>query len=301
MKTPSPRPSNLAHPPMTVALFIPCYIDQFYPDVAIATLELLEQQQLQVVYPPGQTCCGQPMANTGCNADTAPVAQRFVELFAPYDYVVCPSGSCAAMVRQHYAEYFPPGDPQFEKVRNATYELCEFLVDVVQVQQLPARFPHRASVHLSCHGLRELRLANSSETRCPPIVDRMGSLLAKVADLELVQPSRSDECCGFGGTFAVNEAQVSAAMGRDRIADHQAVDSEVIIAGDMSCLMHLQGLLRRSANPLQVMHVAQVLAGRPLPAADPPAVHPPAADPPAATVGAVAADGSDALPNAPSH
>ncbi len=249
---------------MTVALFIPCYIDQFYPDVAIATLELLEQQGLDVVYPQGQTCCGQPMANTGCTADAAPVARRLVELFSQYDHVVCPSGSCTAMVRHHYADYFPPGDERFEKVKRSTFELCEFLVDVVKVQHLTARFPHRASVHQSCHGLRELRLAASSETRYEPVVDRMSVLLEKVADLQLIRPSRIDECCGFGGTFAVNEAEVSAAMGRDRIADHQAVDSEVIVAGDMSCLMHLQGLLRRASSPLQVMHVAQVLVGRPL-------------------------------------
>jgi L-lactate dehydrogenase complex protein LldE len=249
---------------MSVALFVPCYIDQFYPDVAIATLELLERQGLDVVFPKGQTCCGQPMANTGCSADAAPVARRLVDLFAEFDQVVCPSGSCTAMVRHHYEDYFPVGDAKYEKVRSSTYELCEFLADVVKVESFGVRFPHRVSVHQSCHGLRELRLAGSSETRFHGTRDKMRELLDKVDAIQWSRPQRSDECCGFGGTFAVNEADVSVAMGRDRIADHLAADSEVIVAGDMSCLMHLDGLIRRSATPLKVMHIAQVLMGRPL-------------------------------------
>lgn len=249
---------------MSVALYIPCYIDQFYPDVAVATLELLERQGLDVVFPKGQTCCGQPMANTGCSADAAPVARRLVELFADFDQVVCPSGSCTAMVRHHYEDYFEPGDPQYEKVRSSTFELCEFLADVVKFDSLGVRFPHRVSVHQSCHGLRELRLAPSSETRFYGTRDKMRELLDKVDGITWAKPQRSDECCGFGGTFAVNEADVSVAMGRDRIADHLAADSEVIVAGDMSCLMHLDGLIRRSGSPLKVMHISQVLMGRPL-------------------------------------
>lgn len=249
---------------MSVALFVPCYIDQFYPDIAVATLELLERQGLDVVFPKGQTCCGQPMANTGCTADAAPVARRLVELFAEFDQVVCPSGSCTAMVRHHYQDYFAPGDAMYEKVRSSTFELCEFLADVVKVDSLGVRFPHRVSVHQSCHGLRELRLAASSETRFYGTRDKMRELLDKVDGITWAKPQRSDECCGFGGTFAVNEADVSVAMGRDRIADHLAADSEVIVAGDMSCLMHLDGLIRRSGTPLKVMHISQVLMGRPL-------------------------------------
>ncbi len=250
---------------MSVALFVPCYIDQFYPDVAIATLELLERQGVDVVYPQGQTCCGQPMANTGCADQAAPVARRLVELFADYDQVVCPSGSCTAMVRHHYADFFEPGDAKYEKVRSSTFELCEYLVDVLGVGSLGTSFPHRVSIHQSCHGLRELRLAPSSETRCGNVPDKLRQLLQGVEGIRWATPQRSDECCGFGGTFAVNEADVSVAMGRDRIADHLAAGSEVIVAGDMSCLMHLQGLIRRSGTPIQVMHVAQVLMGRPLP------------------------------------
>ncbi|NND97369.1 MAG: (Fe-S)-binding protein [Pirellulaceae bacterium] len=248
---------------MSVALFVPCYVDQFYPDVAIATLELLEQQGVDVVFPAGQTCCGQPMSNTGCDAETAPVAKRFVEIFADYDAIVCPSGSCTAMVRHHYGTYFEPGDTAFEHVRSRTFELCEYLHDELKISQLSASFPHTVSLHQSCHGLRELRLGKSSETR----IDRENKVLnvvSLVKDIQWAQPQRPDECCGFGGTFAVNEPDVSVSMGRDRIADHLSVGSEVLASADMSCLMHLQGLIRREEQPIQVMHVAQIMVGREL-------------------------------------
>ncbi len=250
---------------MRVALFVPCYIDQFYPDVAIATLELLERFGCDVHYPSGQTCCGQPMANTGCSAQTEPVARRFVQLFSDYDHVVCPSGSCTAMIRHHYDDFFAPDDEQFHRVRDNTFELCEYMVDVLKVKSLGLRFPHRVSIHPSCHGLRELRLGVSSETRVPGARDKVGELLAMVEGIQLVHPQRADECCGFGGTFAVNEAHVSAAMGTDKIRDHEQAGSEVIVAGDMSCLMHLQGLIRRQHRPIGVMHISQLLMGRPLP------------------------------------
>lgn len=248
---------------MTVALFVPCYIDQFFPDVAIASLELLERLGVDVDYPDGQTCCGQPMANTGCSDETGPVARRLVETFADYDAVVCPSGSCAAMVRHHYGDHFAADDQAFAKVRSRTFELCEFLHDELRVRHLDARFPHRVSIHQSCHGLRELRLGASSESMTPR-VDKVWQLLRLVEGLEAVGLERPDECCGFGGTFAVNEADVSASMGRDRVADHQRAGSDVIVSADMSCLMHLQGILRRDRSPIGVMHVAQVMMGRPL-------------------------------------
>ncbi len=248
---------------MSVALFVPCYVDQFYPDVAISTLELLESLGVDVVYPSGQTCCGQPMANTGCNDDTAPVARRFVELFADYDAIVCPSGSCTSMIRNHYAEYFQADDAKFRHIAERTFELCEYLHDELKLEKLDVRFPHRVSLHQSCHGLRELRLGPSSESMTPRI-DKVRSLLNLVRDIDWVEPQRRDECCGFGGTFAVNEAEVSASMGRDRIADHLEAGSEVLTSADMSCLMHLQGIIRREKKPIQVMHVAQILVGRPL-------------------------------------
>lgn len=248
---------------MTVALLVPCYIDQFYPDVAIASLELLERLGVEVDYPAGQTCCGQPMANTGCSDDAAPVARRLVAMLAEYDSVVCPSGSCTAMVRHHYGDYFAPGDPALAKVRSRTFELCEFLHDELQVEQLDVRFPHRVSIHQSCHGLRELRLGASTEAMVPR-PDKVRKVLSLVSGIEWVDLVRNDECCGFGGTFAVNEAEVSASMGLDRVTDHQQAGSEVIVSADMSCLMHLQGIIRRQRTPIGVMHVAQVLMGRPI-------------------------------------
>lgn len=248
---------------MAVALFVPCYIDQFYPDVAIATLELLERLGVEVVYPPGQTCCGQPMANTGCFDETAPVARRFVDLFADYETIVCPSGSCTSMIRNHFDAYFPSDDDKFRHVTGRTFELCEYLHDELRVQQLDTSFPHRVSLHNSCHGLRELRLGESTESMVPR-PDKVRSVLNLVGDIQWRMPQRSDECCGFGGTFAVNEADVSASMGRDRVADHIQAGSEVLASADMSCLMHLEGIIRREQQPIRVMHVAQILVGRPL-------------------------------------
>jgi L-lactate dehydrogenase complex protein LldE len=254
---------------MSVALFVPCYIDQFFPDVAVATLELLERLGIDVVYPEGQTCCGQPMANTGCTDEARPVARRTVELFADYDAVVCPSGSCTAMIRHHYAEYFADDMARYNDLAGRTYELCEYLYDVVGLKNLDVSFPHRVSLHQSCHGLRELRLAGSSENMTPR-VDKIRSVLELVDGIQWCAPERVDECCGFGGTFAVNEADVSASMGRDRIADHVAAGSQVIASADMSCLMHLQGLIRRERHPITVMHVAQILVGRPVARSFPP-------------------------------
>ncbi len=249
---------------MHVGLFVPCYVDQLYPQVALATVELLEAAGCRIDFPEQQTCCGQPMANTGCWEDARPLAESFLRIFQPYEYVVCPSGSCTAMVTHHYEEFL--GDrPEYAELKRKTFEFSEFLVDVVHLDRLDTiRFPHRVGLHNSCHGLRELRLGRSSE-RMEPDFSKARQLLQLIPDLELVDLTRRDECCGFGGTFAVTEEAVSCMMGRDRIEDHRQAGAEVITAGDMSCLMHLQGLLRRDGTPLKVMHLAEILAGRPLP------------------------------------
>jgi L-lactate dehydrogenase complex protein LldE len=254
-------PASFPIPYSPVGLFIPCYIDQLYPQVGMATVRLLEHFGVAVEFPEAQTCCGQPMANAGCTADAQPLAHRFVEIFAPYEYVVAPSGSCVAMVREHYHEYFPHGgldEQKFERVRAKTFELTEFLVDVLGVTTIEGAYPHRVGVHQSCHGLRELRLARSSET-IGPSYNKARQLLESLAGITLVELSRPDECCGFGGTFAVSEEAVSCMMGRDRIHDHQQAGAEVIAAGDMSCLMHLDGLIRRDLQPLRVLHIAELL------------------------------------------
>jgi L-lactate dehydrogenase complex protein LldE len=243
---------------MKIGLFVPCYIDQFYPGVAIATLELLERLGCAVSYPLAQTCCGQPLANAGFEKDAEGAMRLYVHNFASYDYVVTPSGSCALHVRDHYGslEQTPP----VAHVRERTYELCEFLVDVLGVREIRASFPFRVGLHSGCHGLRGLRLGQASELN-GPAYDKVRSLLERVDGIELIELDRTDECCGFGGSFAVTEETVSVRMGRDRLRDHQANGTEVITSADMSCLMHLDGLARRQKLPIRVAHVAEILNG----------------------------------------
>ena len=241
-----------------VGLFIPCYIDQFFPQVGMATVQLLERFGVAVDFPFAQTCCGQPMANTGCTQDAAPLAEQFYELFREYAYVVCPSGSCTAMVRHHYDEFLL-GRPGYDELKQNTYELCEFLTDVLQVDRLTGRFPYKVGLHQSCHGLRELRLASSSEVVVESY-NKVQSLLECLEGIDLVSLDRPDECCGFGGTFAVNEEAVSCMMGNDRIHDHETSGTQVLTGVDMSCLMHLEGLIRRQKKTIRVMHVAEILA-----------------------------------------
>lgn len=247
-----------------VGLFIPCYVDQLYPRVGMATVELLERFGCSVVFPPAQTCCGQPMANTGCVDDARPLARKFVELFDEFDYTVCPSGSCTAMVREHYEELVGD-DSRYGRVRSRTFELCEFLHDVLKIERIEGHFPHRVGLHQSCHGLRELRLGSSSE-RMLPAFSKAGKLLRSLDGIQVVELKRPDECCGFGGTFAVAEEAVSCMMGLDRIHDHEQAGAEIITAGDMSCLMHMYGLIHRQRKPLKIMHLAEILAGHPVPA-----------------------------------
>jgi L-lactate dehydrogenase complex protein LldE len=242
----------------TVGLFIPCYIEQLYPQVGLATVRLLERHGVRVEYPEDQTCCGQPMTNSGCTAEAKPLAEKFLRLFAGYEYVVAPSGSCVSMVRNHYHQFLE-GRPGFERLRASTYELCEFLVDVLKLPRIEGSFPRKVGLHQSCHALRELRLGSGSERRVAPF-NKVQLLLSELRGIQLVELARVDECCGFGGTFAVNEEAVSCMMGKDRIADHERAGAEVVTGVDMSCLMHLDGLIRRERRPLRIMHVAEVLA-----------------------------------------
>ena len=243
---------------MKVALFVPCYVDQLYPQVAVATARVLRRVGCEVVFPPEQTCCGQPMANAGFAEAAAPLARRFLDVFEGFDHVVCPSGSCTAMVRTQYQDLVG-GDPRLARVSAATFELCEFLTDVLRVGPLTGRYPRKVGLHRSCHGLRGLRLGSGSE-RVVAAQDKVESLLRGLTGLELVSLTRPDECCGFGGTFAVMEEAVSCLMGRDRLADHVGAGAQVVTGTDVSCLMHLEGLARRTGAPLEFRHVAEVLA-----------------------------------------
>ena len=244
---------------MYVGLFIPCYINQFYPQVAIASLELLEKLGVNVEYPLNQTCCGQPLANSGFETASAKTYKLFVKNFSQYDYIVAPSGSCVHHVRDHFN--LIEQTHEVKKIRNNVYELCEFLVKAIGVEKIEASFPFKVGLHKSCHGLRGLRLEKSSELIYEnySVVE---DLLNKVKNLELTLPDRADECCGFGGTFSVKEETVSIKMGIDRIRDHIINGAQVITATDMSCLMHLEGIIRRQKLPIQVKHIAEILNSR---------------------------------------
>jgi L-lactate dehydrogenase complex protein LldE len=232
-----------------VGLFIPCYVDQFYPQVGIATLELLEKFGCEVVYPPNQTCCGQPMANSGFEHLTAGCNDLFVRNFSEFDYIVAPSGSCVLHIKDHlHASDIP------QKI----YELVEFLTDILKIDSLEASFPYKVGLHQSCHGQRGLKLAQMSELMAPPF-SKPQQLLNLVKGIQLIDLDRTDECCGFGGTFCVAEEAVSVKMGKDRVADHVQHGAEVITGVDMSCLMHLEGILRRQKSSVRVKHIAEIL------------------------------------------
>jgi len=240
-----------------VGLFIPCYVDQFYPHVGLATLHVLRNLDLNVEFPSAQTCCGQPMANSGCVKDAHLLAEHFLDVFGGFDHVVAPSGSCVSMVRNHYEQWFSQ-DWRYQHLRENTFEFCEYLTDIVGIKKVGGEFNSCIGLHQSCHGLRELRLARSSEIIGSDFNKAKG-LLSQLRGITLKELARPDECCGFGGTFAVNEEVVSCLMGRDRIADHENAGVEIIVGFDMSCLMHLEGLIKRAGKSLRVMHVAELL------------------------------------------
>jgi len=242
-----------------LGLFIPCYIDTFYPQVGVATLELLERLGQTIIYPEKQTCCGQPLANSGSEHEAAACYQHFVRNFKGFDYIVTPSGSCAFHVKRHFDTIEQTAD--VKHVRETTFELCEFLTDILKVDDLNISFPHKVGIHQSCHGLRGLNLASASELIEKPY-SKVRQLLEKAEGITLVDLDRNDECCGFGGTFSIFEPDVSVKMGRDRIADHERNGAEYITSYDMSCLMHLEGIIRRQNKPLKVIHVAEILNSR---------------------------------------
>lgn len=241
---------------MRVALFIPCYVDQFYPQVGIATWKLLKHLGLDVHFPMQQTCCGQPMANGGFEHLTGSCNSNFIKAFSGYDYIVSPSGSCVLHVKDHL--HHDKHEATAANIRQRVYELCEFLTDVVQVQSIRASYPKKVALHQGCHGQRGLKLAKSSET-VVPYFSKPVQLLQMVDGLQLVDLDRPDECCGFGGTFCVTEEAVSSAMGLSRISDYSRHEAAVLTGTDMSCLMHQEGLIKRKKLPLEVKHIAEIL------------------------------------------
>ena len=241
---------------MTVGLFIPCYVNQFYPNAAKATLELLQKLGANVVYPTKQTCCGQPMANSGFEYLSQGCNDLFIENFSEFDYIVAPSASCILHVKDHL--HSEKNEADAAAIRTKVYELVEFLTDVLEVEKLDAAFPHKVGLHHSCHGLRGLHLSQMSELNAPPF-SKPQQLLNMVQGLEQITLDRQDECCGFGGTFCVAEEAVSVKMGKDRVTDHTKNGAEYITSSDLSCLMHLEGILQRNKSKIKIVHIAEIL------------------------------------------
>ena len=241
---------------MTVGLFIPCYVNQFYPGAAIATLELLQKLGVEVVYPTKQTCCGQPMANSGFEHLTQGCDDLFIDNFSEFEYVVSPSASCVLHLKEHLDSQQDHGKAL--ELRGKIYELVEFLTDILKIEKLDASFPHKVGIHQSCHGLRGLYLAQMSELVAPGF-SKPKQLLDMVRGLELITLDRQDDCCGFGGVFCIAEEAVSVKMGKDRVTDHISNGAEYITSSDLSCLMHLEGIIHRNKSEVKIVHIAEIL------------------------------------------
>ncbi|HEX5985712.1 MAG TPA: (Fe-S)-binding protein [Nocardioides sp.] len=239
---------------MRVALMVTCLNDALFPDVGKATVRLLRRLGVDVAFPDGQTCCGQPMVNTGYVDEAVPAVRAFVDAFHGFDHVVTPSGSCAGSARhQHALVARRTGDAGLAtavaEVSPRVLELSEFLVDVLGVTDVGASFPHTVTYHPTCHSLRMLGVG-----------DRPLSLLREVRGIRLVDLPDAQSCCGFGGTFAVKNPDTSIAMGSDKARHVVDSGAEVLVAGDSSCLMHIGGLLSRQRSGVRTMHLAEVLA-----------------------------------------
>lgn len=245
---------------MKIGLFIPCYVDALYPQVGVSTYKLLRSLGVEVEYPEKQTCCGQPMGNAGFERMSAPLAEKYDDLFRGYDYVVAPSVSCAAYVRYFHPDQLHGVKPDHDCLAaQKTVDLVEFLHDILKVDHLPSRFPHKVSVHNSCHGVRELGLSSPSERNIPKF-NKIIDLLKLVDGIEVVEPERPDECCGFGGMFSVEETAVSAKMGYDKLRRHIATGAEYVTGPDSSCLMHMWGVAQKEGQDIKFIHVAEILA-----------------------------------------
>jgi L-lactate dehydrogenase complex protein LldE len=234
-----------------VALFIPCFVDQFMPEIGMDMARVLARIGYEVDFPWGQTCCGQPAFNTGYWKEARPVAEHFVDVFRTADTIVCPSGSCTAMVRNFYPELLSGTQSRQDAVDlgRRVFEFSEFLVKVANTRDVGAEFSHRVAYHDGCHTLRELGL--KQEPR---------ELLRHVGGLELVEMPYSEECCGFGGTFAAKFDMISAAMGDTKAGNVEACGADYVTSTDPSCLMQIEGILRRRKSRVQAIHLASILA-----------------------------------------
>jgi L-lactate dehydrogenase complex protein LldE len=236
---------------LKVSLFIPCFVDQIYPDTAFNMIKVLEKAGCTVSYNPSQTCCGQPAFNAGYWDAARPVCEKFINDFSDAEYVVAPSGSCVGFVRNFYTDLFDNSAMHNEckQLQRKTFELTEFLVDVVKVIDFGAKLEAVATYHDACGALRECKI------KTPP-----RTLLEKVKGLELREMKESETCCGFGGTFAVKFDDISGAMAEQKSTNASATKAEYIISTDLSCLMHIDGYNKKHNNNMKVMHIADVLA-----------------------------------------
>jgi L-lactate dehydrogenase complex protein LldE len=238
---------------MSVALFVPCFVNVLYPRVAASARSLLEAQGLEVAVPLDQTCCGQPAFNTGYWKEAELVADHMIDVFADAEHVVAPSGSCATMIKHFYPRLFPEGHARREeamRLADRVYEFCSFFVDVLGVEDVGASYTGRATYHDACHALRELRIKEAPR-----------KLLAGVRGLELVEMEESETCCGFGGTFAVKNEAISVAMGEEKLQNAAKTRADLLVTTDSSCLLHLEGLATRNGKAIRCLHIAELLAG----------------------------------------
>lgn len=238
--------------PPEVGLFVTCLVDFFRPTVGLATVKLLERAGCRVSVPAGQTCCGQPAYNQGDRAEAAALAGRVIETFAEFDYVVLPSGSCAGMISHHYPALFnddPVMQRRAEGLARRTYELTSFLSDVLKVTDIETVYASKITYHDSCSGLRELGIREQPRR-----------LLEQIDGLEMIELEEPATCCGFGGAFCVKYPEISARMVADKAAQVRATGAEMVLGGDLGCLLNLAGQLKRSGSDTEVRHVAEVLA-----------------------------------------
>ena len=241
---------------MKVGLFVPCYINAIYPQVGVASYKLLKSFGLDVDYPEKQTCCGQPMGNAGFEDMSRKLAKKFEVDFKDFDYIVGPSASCVAYIRDNYKRFFRG---ETEELVSKVYEICEFIHDIIKPESLKASFPHTVSIQNSCHGVRLLHLSSSSEEN-KPYYNKLRDLLSLVKGITVKEPEPVDECCGFGGMFSIEETAVANKMGLDKIHHHMDTGAEYITGADSSCLMHQTGLIERNHLPIKTIHIVEILA-----------------------------------------
>jgi L-lactate dehydrogenase complex protein LldE len=237
----------------TVGLFVTCLVDLFRPNVGFSAVELLEAAGCDVHVPRAQTCCGQPAYNSGDKADTKEIAKQVLDAFEDYDYVVAPSGSCAAMIKKHYPEVFEDDPAMLSRMKALSYktfELVSFLTDVMFITQTPGEFAGSVTYHDSCSGLRELGVKEQPRK------------LLKNSGVEVREMKDSEVCCGFGGTFCVKYSDISNAMVSKKTQSIDDTGADMLVAGDMGCLMNMAGKLKRQGSKTEVRHVAEVLAGK---------------------------------------